>query len=259
MRVNILKYVFFSIIICSFEYAKNELYFITETTKCLERNVLNFRNNRALADADSQFDLNNFYESTLSFANQFSDYIGDDKEMTNFRNDIDSQIKKHKENNTLPNLNNVDKKTKKLIYKLQKELEETTKELDNKRNGELAIQPVHDKRIMKKDENISVSEHEDFIQLEDHENVMGSEHDHFEYEYNRITSSISYKIYSIDKQINALMKRVFKAVAAYVVCFFMIVASGGKLLILILTPYLISAIRNLRKISKLESKKNEYK
>ncbi|CAD2099590.1 fam-b protein [Plasmodium vinckei lentum] len=63
-----------------------------------------------LADRDNQFDLNNFYESTLSLANQFSDYTDDDEEITNLRNIIDSRIKKHKGSNILPNLNNVDEK-----------------------------------------------------------------------------------------------------------------------------------------------------
>ncbi|CAD2109190.1 fam-b protein [Plasmodium vinckei] len=92
-------------------------------------------NNRILADADNRFYLNNFYESTLNLANQFSDYIDDDKEITNLRNNIDSHIKKDKESNISPNLNNVDEKTKNLIYELQKELEEVKKELDNKRNS----------------------------------------------------------------------------------------------------------------------------
>ncbi|SCL88449.1 Protein of unknown function (DUF2031), putative, partial [Plasmodium chabaudi chabaudi] len=115
MRVNILKYAFFSIIICSFEYAENELYFMNERNIYLERNIINLINNRILADADNQFDLYDFYESTSSIANQFSDF-DHDEEMIRLRNIIDSHIKKHKENNTLPNLNNADKKTKKLIY-----------------------------------------------------------------------------------------------------------------------------------------------
>ncbi|SCL89515.1 fam-b protein [Plasmodium chabaudi chabaudi] len=95
----------------------------------LERNVINFRNNMILADADSQFDLYDFYQSTSSLANQFNDYNDDDDKITNLRNIIDSHIKKHKESNILPNLNHVDKKTKILIRKLRKELEETQKGL----------------------------------------------------------------------------------------------------------------------------------
>ncbi|SCL82936.1 Protein of unknown function (DUF2031), putative [Plasmodium chabaudi adami] len=144
MRTNILNFVFFSIIICSFEYAQNELYFINERNIYLERNIINLINNRILADADNQFDLYDFYQSTSSIANQFSDCDDDDEEMIRLRNIIDSHIKKHKENNTLPNLNNADKKTKKLIYELQKELEETKKEVDNIRINELAIQPMQD-------------------------------------------------------------------------------------------------------------------
>ncbi|KEG00151.1 hypothetical protein YYE_05000, partial [Plasmodium vinckei vinckei] len=129
MKVSILKFVLFSIIICSFEYAPKELYFINERKIYLERNIINFKNSRILADKDKQFDLNNFYESTLSLANQFSEYIDDDEEITNLRNIIDSRIKKHKGSNISPNLNNVDEKTKKLIYELQTELEEVKKEL----------------------------------------------------------------------------------------------------------------------------------
>ncbi|ETB56989.1 hypothetical protein YYC_05336 [Plasmodium yoelii 17X] len=159
MRARILKYVFFSIVICSFEYAKNELYFVNDRGIHLERNVINFRNNRILSDADNQFDLNEFYESTLSLVSQFNDYNGGNKEIEYLRNIIYSHIKKRKESNTSFNLKNVDSKTKKLINKFRKELEELTKELDNKINGELAIQPIHDKIIIKKNENSSVSEH----------------------------------------------------------------------------------------------------
>ncbi|VEV54907.1 Plasmodium exported protein, unknown function, partial [Plasmodium vinckei vinckei] len=81
MKANILNCVFFSIIICFFEYAKKELYFINERKIYLERNIINFKNNRILADAYKQFDLNNFYESTLNLANQFNDYNDDDEDI----------------------------------------------------------------------------------------------------------------------------------------------------------------------------------
>ncbi|CDS44033.1 fam-b protein [Plasmodium yoelii] len=163
MRVSILKYVFFSIIICFFEYAQNEI--------CHERNIIKFRSNRILGDVENQFDLNDFYESTLNLVNQLNDY-DDDEEMMFLRNTIDSHIKEHKENNTLPDLNNVDKKTKKIIRKLQKELEEVKKELDNKRNNEIAIQPKKNKKIKKKEENNSVSNDEDSTELENEGNSL---------------------------------------------------------------------------------------
>ncbi|SCL86223.1 fam-b protein [Plasmodium berghei] len=170
MRVSVLKYVLFSIVICSFEYAKNELYFVNDRGICLERNVINFRNNRTLADADNEFDLNEFYESTLSLASQLGDYVEGNKEITNLQNIIDSHIKKHKESNTSLDLKNVDSKTKKLINECRKELEELKKKIADKTNGELAIQPILDKKIIKKDGNSSVSEHEGFKQLKDNEN-----------------------------------------------------------------------------------------
>ncbi|CXI57250.1 fam-b protein [Plasmodium berghei] len=165
MKVRILKYFFFSIIIIFFEYAKNELYFVNDRGMYLERNVINFRNSRILADADNQFDLNEFYESTLSLASQLGDFVEGNKEITHLRNIIDSHIKKHKENATLPNLNNLDKRTKKIIYKLQKELEEVKKELDNKSNSEIITKVIQDKIITKTDENNYVSEYEYFKQL----------------------------------------------------------------------------------------------
>ncbi|ETB57312.1 hypothetical protein YYC_04820 [Plasmodium yoelii 17X] len=64
MRVSILKFVFFSIIICFFEYAQNELYYVNERKIYLERNIPNFRNNKILADADNQLDLNSAYNKT---------------------------------------------------------------------------------------------------------------------------------------------------------------------------------------------------
>ncbi|CXI06343.1 fam-b protein [Plasmodium berghei] len=175
MRVSILKYVLFSIVICSFEYGKNELYFVNDRGICLERNVINFRNNRILAYADNEFDLYDFYQSTLNLANQVNDCNGDDEEIVQLRNLIDSHIKKHKENNTLLDFKNVDNKTKKIINEFRKELEEVKKEFDNKRNDELAIQSIENKKITKKDENNSVSEHENFRQLENCEHVLGTE------------------------------------------------------------------------------------
>ncbi|SCL82989.1 Protein of unknown function (DUF2031), putative [Plasmodium berghei] len=165
MRVSILKYVLFSIVICSFEYSKNELYFVNDRGIWLERNVINFRNNRILSYADNEFDLNGFYQSTLNLANQLGDCVEGKKEIEHLRNIIDSHIKEHKGSNTSLDLKNVDSKTKKIINELRKELEDVTKELDNKRSGAVAMQFLHDKRIIKKDENSSVSEHEDLKQL----------------------------------------------------------------------------------------------
>ncbi|EUD69907.1 hypothetical protein YYG_04781 [Plasmodium vinckei petteri] len=129
MIVSIFKLVLFSIIICSFEYSKKVRIILYKRENIyLERNIINFRNNRILTDADNQFDLYDFYQSTSN-----------------------SHIKKHKENNTLPNLNNADEKTRNLIYKLQKELKETKRKLDNIKNDELSIQPIQDKRVIKID------------------------------------------------------------------------------------------------------------
>ncbi|CAD2110821.1 Plasmodium exported protein, unknown function [Plasmodium vinckei] len=176
MKVSIFKFVFFSIIICSFEYAQNELYFINERNIYIERNIINFKNNRILADADKEFNLNNFYESALSLANEFSDYIDNDKKITNLRNNIDSRIKKHKGSNISPNLNNVDKKTKKFIYELHKELEKVKKELDNIRNDKIPTQPIQNKRIIIKGKHIFVSGHEGFSQLKNGGNLLDRKH-----------------------------------------------------------------------------------
>ncbi|SCL82953.1 fam-b protein [Plasmodium chabaudi adami] len=250
MRANILNFVFFSIIICSFEYAENELYFMNERNIYLERNIINLINNRILSDADNQFDLYDFYQSASSIANQFSD-CDHDEEMIRLRNIIDSHIRKHKENNTLLNLNNADKKTKKLIYELQKELEETKKEIDNIRINELAIQPMQDKRVIKRDGNISVSEHEDFKQLENSENILETEYDHFEYEYNEIISSNSYKKLKIDKKINRLCRNVIKRSILLVASCFMAIPAGGQLVLLLLIPNAVSIVYNCQKFVKL--------
>ncbi|CAD2085929.1 fam-b protein [Plasmodium vinckei brucechwatti] len=232
MRVGILKFVLFSIIICSFEYGRNRLYFVNERTVYLERNVINFINNRILADADNQFDLNNFYESTLSLANQFSDYIDDDDEIKNLRNAIDSRIKKHKGSNISPNLNNVDEKTKNLIYELQKELEEVKKKLDNIKNGELAIQLMHDKRITRNDENI-----------------LGDKN-----EYNEITSSNNYKEFQINRKLKKSEKKIVVACLTFIVSFFALLAIGGKLLLLLLIPCVGFILKSLWDYVNLELK-----
>ncbi|EAA15180.1 hypothetical protein [Plasmodium yoelii yoelii] len=175
-----------------------ELYFVNDRGIYLERNVINFRNNRILSDADNHFDLNEFYQSTLNLANQFNEYNDDDKEIVYIRNAINSHIKKCKESNTLLNLKNVDIKAKKIINKFRKELEKLTKELDNKINDELGIQSIHDKIIIKKDENSSVSKHEDFKQFENDK-------------YNEITSSSNYKKLKTNRN---LKKKVIKCILA---------------------------------------------
>ncbi|CAD2105361.1 hypothetical protein YYG_02102 [Plasmodium vinckei petteri] len=170
MKANILNFVLFSIVICSFEYAKKELYYVNERSIYLERNIIYFRNNRILADADKKFDFNDFYNSNLNFVSQLNDYNYDDKENIYLRNIIDSHIKKHKESNKTPNLNNVDAETKKLILELRKDIEEVKKELDNKRNGKLAAQSIQNKKIEKKCKNNPASKDVSFKELGNEKN-----------------------------------------------------------------------------------------
>ncbi|CXI22308.1 fam-b protein [Plasmodium berghei] len=220
MRVSILKYVLFSIVICSFEYGKNELYLVNDRNICLEMNVINFRNNRILADADNEFDLNGFYQSTLNLANQLGDCIEGNKEIEYLINIIDSHIKKHKESNTSLDLKNVDSKTKTLIKELRKELEELKKHISDKTNGELSIQLIDDKIIIKKDENGSVSEHEDFKQLKNNEN-------------NKIASSNRHTESELIKKYRKEAIKLILSCLAYVAVAFS-VSIGGSLYLTIL-------------------------
>ncbi|CAD2099643.1 fam-b protein [Plasmodium vinckei lentum] len=232
-------------------YKKVVLHFTNERNIYLEKNIIDFRNNRILAEADNQFDLNSFYESTLSLANQFSDCNDGDDKIANFRNAIGSHIKKHKENNTLPNLNNVDRKTKNLIYELQKELEEAKKELDNIRSNELAIQ---DKRIIKTDGNISVSEHEDFKQFENSENILEIGNYNFEDEYNEIISNDIYEQIKIRKKIKKESLKAFINWAIGGIIFFFVMTSGSWYLTLLMMPNMFSVITSYWKIYKTRNK-----
>ncbi|VEV55376.1 fam-b protein [Plasmodium vinckei vinckei] len=180
MIIKILKYVLFSVITCYFEYAKKELYFINEGNIYLERNIINFKNSRILADADNQFDLNNFYEST-----------------------------KYKGSNTTPNLNNVDGKTKKLIHKIQKELNEAKKELNNERNGELSIQPIQDKRVIKKSEHI-----------------FKIDEDKINDKYNKITLSNCYKKLKKISKSKKSKKNIIIKVMLLIATLFVVIALG---------------------------------
>ncbi|CAD2089756.1 fam-b protein [Plasmodium vinckei brucechwatti] len=219
MRVNILNVVFLSIIICSFGLGKNELYFICERNIYLERNVTNFRNNRELSDVDNQFDLNDFYQSTFSLVNQLNDCNDDDEEITNLRNMIDSHIKKDNEGNILLDLNSVDGKTKKLIYKIQKELNEAKKELDNIGNGELSIQPIQDKRVIKENENI-----------------FEIDNNKFNNEYNKIKSSKCYKKSKNILKYKKSKKKLIINVMLLIITSFVLIASGAMKFILLLIP-----------------------
>ncbi|EUD73613.1 hypothetical protein YYG_00701 [Plasmodium vinckei petteri] len=199
----------------------------------LERNIIHFRNNRILTDLDSQFDLNDFYELTVNISNQFNDYNDSDEEITNRRNIINSHVKKHNENNTLPNLNNVDNKTKKLIHELRKELEEVKKELDNKRNGELEIQLIQDKRIIKNDEHI-----------------LEAKYDNFKYEYNEIISNNNYEELKTDQKLKKEEKKLVVGGLTLIASFFTIVASGAMYLLILLAPCLFLIFKSWRKINK---------
>ncbi|EUD69705.1 hypothetical protein YYG_05041 [Plasmodium vinckei petteri] len=232
MKVNILKFVFFSIIICSFEYAQNELYFINGRNIYLERNIINFKNNRILVDADKEFDLNNFYESTFSLVNQLNDCNDDDEEITNLRNAIDSHIKNHKENNTLPNINNLDGKTKKLIHKIQKELNEVKKELDNKGNGELSIQPIQDKRVIKENENI-----------------FEIDKDKFRDKYYEVKLSGYYKKSKNISKYKKSKKKLIINVMLLIIAFFVIIASGAMKFLLLLIPCVPIILNNSDKVN----------
>ncbi|SCL82031.1 Protein of unknown function (DUF2031), putative, partial [Plasmodium berghei] len=223
----------------------------------LERDVINFKNNKILADVDNQFDFNEFYESTLSLASQLGDCIEGNKEIAYLQSIIDSHIKKHKENNTLPDLNNVDKKTKKLIDQLRKELEEIKKELNNKRSSEVEIQPIKDKIITKKNKNNSVSEQEDFKQLENEGNFLEINDDNFKDEYNEITSSSNYKKLKINRKLKKENKKLVKKFMVFMVSHFVILGSGGGYLILLVIPCMISVIKNCWKSLKLSFKKSE--
>ncbi|SCL95923.1 Protein of unknown function (DUF2031), putative [Plasmodium chabaudi adami] len=255
MRVNILNFVFLSIIICSFEYAENELYFINKRNIYLERNIINLINNRILADADKQFDLYDlydFYGSNLSLANKFSDC---DEEMIRLRNIIDSHIKKHKENNTLANLNNADKKTKKLIYELQKELEETKKGINNIRINELAIQLMQDKRIIKKDGNNFVSEHENFKHLENEGNFLKIENYNFEDKYHEITSSDIYEEIKTRKKFKKEAKKFIMNSVILGIGFGMAIASASWYIILLCAPQMASMFKSYWKAFKYHADK----
>ncbi|CAD2086344.1 fam-b protein [Plasmodium vinckei brucechwatti] len=289
MRVGIFKFVFFSIISCSFEYVQNELHYVNERSVSRERNIINFRSNRILAYADNQFDLNNFYESNSSLESQFNGYNDDCEEIINLRNIIDSHIKKHRESNTRPNLNNANEETKKFIHELRKELEEAKKELDNISSNELEIQPIHDKRKLKKGENISVSEHENFKQFENRENILESENDNFkqfenrenilesendnfkqfenrenilesenynfENKYHEIASSDIYKEIEINKNPKKKFKKNSKNEAMGIVGSSKIVKPKSWHLALLLTPSMFSAIKDFWKIFKFHIKK----
>ncbi|CAD2085083.1 fam-b protein [Plasmodium vinckei brucechwatti] len=247
MRASILKFVLFSIVICSFEYSQNGSDFVNERNIYLEKNITKFVNNRALADADNKFDLNDFYSSTLDLANQFSDYIGDDDEVKNLRNVIDSHVKKHKESNTAPNLNNVNEETKKTIYKLQREIEEAKNELDNKRDHGLTIQSTHDKKTTKNDKKISESKHEDFKKFKIKGNFLKGIH-------NALSSSDNNEL-SNNSEIRKIKKKMLVKVMSLIGFSLALLITGGTLVpmmfLISLTSYDI--IKKMIKVFRMES------
>ncbi|SCL91470.1 Protein of unknown function (DUF2031), putative [Plasmodium chabaudi chabaudi] len=79
----------------------------------LGRNVINFRNNRILADVDNQFYLNNFYESNLNLV----DACNDD-EIKCIQYVIDKHVKKFKVSSMLFELKGINMGMKFLIHKV---------------------------------------------------------------------------------------------------------------------------------------------
>ncbi|VEV54739.1 fam-b protein [Plasmodium vinckei vinckei] len=258
MITSILKYVLLSIMICSFEYTQNELYYANERSIYLQSSVINFRNNRTLADADNQFDLNHFYESALDFVNVYNAYNDDDKEMACLLNMINSHVNKNKENNTLPNLNNISEEAKKLIYELQNELEEAKKELENLRNGKLEIQPIQDKNITEQDEYNSVSEHEGIKQLENEENFLEIKGDNFEDKYCEIISSNNYKKIKTNQKLIESGRKCIMASLTYIVSCILYISAGWSGFTIMHVPYIASIFIKWYKFIKLEIKKKQY-
>ncbi|CDU16182.1 fam-b protein, partial [Plasmodium yoelii] len=175
-----------------------ELYYVNERTICFERNIINFSNNRILADGDSQFNLHEFYESTSSVENQVNDHDNDDEKNISIRNTVDSHVKKNKKSKKSLYSKNVDKKRKNLIHgdhKEIEEIEETKKVVDNINNNKLAIAPI---------ENNSLSEEEDFKELENEGNIVVSE----DYESDSsIEDELNDKL-ELKKMVNGLMRKV---------------------------------------------------
>ncbi|EAA19626.1 hypothetical protein [Plasmodium yoelii yoelii] len=151
-------------------------YFISLQEIWDERNIIKFRSNRILGDVEKEFDLNDFYESTFSLTKQLNEYNDDNEEIIHIRNAINSYIKNHKDKSTLPDLNKLDKRTKKLIYKIREELKEVKKEIDNMGDSGITTKVIENKRIRKKDENNYVSEGEDYNQLKNEVNFLEREY-----------------------------------------------------------------------------------
>ncbi|CAD2102583.1 fam-b protein [Plasmodium vinckei brucechwatti] len=235
MRISILKYVFFSIIIGSFDYAKNESYYVNERNIYLERNIINFRNNRVLADADNEFDLYDFYQSSLNLAKPLNDCNDNDKGNIYLRNIRDPHVKKHKESIALPNLNNEYEDANLLIQEMRKELEETKKELDKIKNGKLAIQPIQDKIIIKEYENNSVQEHPDFKQMENYGHIMETED-----RCNENASSSNYNGFEINQNLNQTNNMPLKRGETRAGDDLMTMASDACQVIKLIIPYMVS-------------------
>ncbi|SCL85768.1 Protein of unknown function (DUF2031), putative [Plasmodium berghei] len=90
-------------------------------------------------------------------------------------------------------------------------------------NGELAIQPIDDQIIIKKDENCSVSEHEGFKQLKNNEN-------------NKITSSNNYKEPKANQKFKKILKKLFKMMMTNLVFLAIILSSGLLIPLMLLIP-----------------------
>ncbi|SCL92244.1 fam-b protein [Plasmodium chabaudi adami] len=140
------------------------------------------------------------------------------------QNIIDPYIEKDNENDTLPNLDNIDEEKKKLIYELRKEIEEEQKKFASTRNNRLAMYSIQNRSITKMDDNNYISEQNNYN--------LENEGNGFEAEDNEIISRDNYMESKNNGKFKKTLKKILR-VMGMVATTLAIILSGGLILMII--------------------------
>ncbi|CAD2097207.1 hypothetical protein YYG_04785 [Plasmodium vinckei petteri] len=213
---NIFNKIFlFAIIICSLKYPKDELYNVNDISINPQRNTINFGNGRILSHADKPFDLNYFYGSVLTLADQKDDDSNSD-DISLFGDIPDLRINDLK-SNKLWDLKGKFSKPNKLANVARKNVSNRMQRRRDKTEPQVVIKNLSNNDILvileesmngEGDEYVTLNKYlENFKLLLDDNSMTDLDYDQIEEEYNTIFRNFMYNR-SLRKHINKSMFKI---------------------------------------------------
>ncbi|VTZ71437.1 fam-b protein [Plasmodium yoelii] len=202
---NILKkIVFFSICICCFDHTKNGLYDANaDRVRYFQKKSINFKNNRLLECASS-----NEFISNIEYYN--GENYFDDEEIEYYLTNNGSNKRNHQYNNVSHDLKGINGEMTILIDESMDSLACIPKQKYSIRSDELTLQKIPNNSVNKKKSKSALSKNKNHTSLKTSNNFLSIDDNHFEREYNRITSKVRYRKLEDDNIYTKILKRVFK-------------------------------------------------